>query len=248
MKIRHCPTTFLLVVSFKKAVNWAVSAQTLIWETQARENLAIPWVLRQVRMGNQIPFPQQVLGRSELCMSWCSKSKRNVRQAFWLQSWPWRLKLMGVYLLFVTGSEATFDRWPRLRQCEMLTKRLSEGTQVRLGCGDFGGTQVLQSPGDLAGWCQEIPEGRGRRFPAAALGGDKPPAETGPRAPSPRGCGIRDAGCSLRQAGGMRRPGQPASPERRKIKTEQPNRLCHYYSIRSNVRGLKIAFPSLTSG
>lgn len=67
MKTRHFATTSLLVASFKKTVEWAVSAQSLIWETWDRENLASNLcVLLWLRMGNQIPFPQQVLSRREL--------------------------------------------------------------------------------------------------------------------------------------------------------------------------------------
>lgn len=71
MKTRHFATTSLLDAFCKEAVDWAVSAQSLIWETWAREKLARhPCVLLWLRIGNQIPFPQQVLGRREShCMS-----------------------------------------------------------------------------------------------------------------------------------------------------------------------------------
>lgn len=66
MKTRHCAITSLLVASFKKAVSWAVSSQSLTWDTWAGEKLARHHcVLLWLRMGKQILFPQQILGRRE---------------------------------------------------------------------------------------------------------------------------------------------------------------------------------------
>lgn len=72
---------------------------------------------------------------------------------------------MSVSPVMFTDSEATFDRCPRRSQCELMTERLSRQGQVRLGCAGFGGTPVLQSPGELAD-ARSLPRdggGRSRR-------------------------------------------------------------------------------------
>lgn len=76
-----------------------------------------PCVLLWLRVGNQIP---RFWAEESYCMSWCSKSKR--RQAFWLQSWPWRLKLMAISPVVCEGLWSHLWSMTSSRQCKMMTK------------------------------------------------------------------------------------------------------------------------------